>query len=301
MREPVYSVIIPTYNRSGMLREAIRSVIDQSFQDFEILVIDDHSTDDTRNAVEEFNDDRIQYILNDRQQGGAGTRNCGIFRAKGRWTAFLDDDDIWLPEKLEIQYNKIKEIDHSTGFLYSGYSYKSPRKRWDGHVFTPRFEGQIMNDLLYDNYIGALCTVLIRTDILKEIGGFDERFRAHQDIDLYVRAAAVTKVAFVKDCLATVTLHSENRITLDYEKKLEACLLFWEKHADLIKLKYRLLHRIASRVFVFAVALGNVSKIQKCLIWALSGAFIDPKNFIWMMRSTLSIYFKSKLQKRSME
>jgi glycosyltransferase involved in cell wall biosynthesis len=298
LKSPFFTVIIPTHNRFKLLKKAVKSVIDQSFSDFELLVIDDHSSDDTKKIVKEFEDDRITYIINDRGVGGAGTRNCGIFRAKGQWTAFLDDDDLWLPEKLEVQYNKITEINDSIGLIYSGFSFRSSRKRWNGHIVAPKKQGRILDDLLYDNYIGTLTTVIIRTHILQTLGGFDERFFAHQDIELYVRVAAVSNIAFVRQCLATVVLSSDSRITADSKKKLQGCSLFWEKYSDFINRSLKLKHRAASRVFVYAIVLSNNKEIKKSLFWALMGLFIDPKNFIWMLRSTVSLFFKTKIIKQ---
>jgi glycosyltransferase involved in cell wall biosynthesis len=297
MENPFFTVVIPTHNRSQLLKQALQSVIDQSFSDFEILVIDDHSSDNTKQIVKEFKDSRITYILNDRGTGGAGTRNCGIFRARGLWTAFLDDDDLWSPEKLEVQYKKINEINDSIGLIYSGFSFRSSRKRWNGHIVEPKRQGRMLDDLLYDNYIGTLTTVLIRTHILKALGGFDERFFAHQDIDLFVRVAAVSNIAFVSHCLATVLLTSNNRISDDFKKKLQGCYLFWEKHSDLINRSPKLKHRAASRVFVYAVVLLDIDKIIKCFNWAILGIFIDFKNFAWMVRSTISLFMKSRIAK----
>jgi glycosyltransferase involved in cell wall biosynthesis len=297
LKNPFFTVIIPTHNRSKLLKRAIQSVIDQTFSNFELLVVDDHSSDDTKQIVRSFKDDRITYILNDRGTGGAGTRNCAIFKAQGKWTAFLDDDDRWVPQKLEVQNKKINEINDSIGLIYSGFSFKSSRKRWNGHIVVPKRQGRMLDDLLYDNYIGTLTTVLIRTHILKNLGGFDERFPAHQDIDLYVRVAAVSNIAFVNQCLATVVLSSNNRITGNFKKKLKGCSLFWEKHSNLINCSAKLRHRAASRVFVYAVVLFDIDKIMKCIIWAFLGVFIDPKNFVWMVRSTISLFVQSRIAK----
>ena len=90
---PTFSVVIPTHNRAEMLREAIQSVLDQTFTDFELLVVDYHSSDNTAEVVASVADPRIIYLINDHARGGAGTRNAGTFRAKGEWVAFLDSDE----------------------------------------------------------------------------------------------------------------------------------------------------------------------------------------------------------------
>src|SRR5215831_17207605 len=127
------SVIIPTYNRAGFLRTAIISVLNQTFQDFEIIVVDDASTDNTPEVVTHFGDKRIKYIHNDINKGDAGTRNVGVVNSNCTYIAFLDDDDEWLPNKLQMQidmledalidiagiYTNILEIDKVSGKILS--------------------------------------------------------------------------------------------------------------------------------------------------------------------------------------
>ncbi len=107
MNNTFFTVIIPTYNRLELLKDAIQSVIDQTFSDFELIIVDDQSTDNTKEMVCSFCDERIKYFLNDHVKGPGGARNSGIFRAKGEWIAFLDSDDIWLPKKLDLIHEKI--------------------------------------------------------------------------------------------------------------------------------------------------------------------------------------------------
>ncbi len=109
MNKPFFTVVIPTHNRSILLKRAVESVLSQTFEDFELIVIDDHSTDDTASVVKSFTDPRIRYLINQRTKGACGARNTGIFSAKGKWVAFLDDDDVWLPEKLKYQYEVDKK------------------------------------------------------------------------------------------------------------------------------------------------------------------------------------------------
>src|SRR5215813_6292011 len=107
---PKVSVIIPTHNRAESIRSAITSVLNQTFQDFEIIIIDDASEDQTREVIANFNDTRIKVIHNQVSKGAAGSRNIGIMHSNCEYIAFLDDDDEWLPEKLKIQ---VCLLDHS--------------------------------------------------------------------------------------------------------------------------------------------------------------------------------------------
>lgn len=97
------SVIIPTYNRAHLIKKSLQSVLDQTLQPYEIIVIDDFSTDDTEEVVKSLNSPLIKYVKNQRKKGANGARNTGILMAQGEFIAFHDSDDIWLPEKLKLQ------------------------------------------------------------------------------------------------------------------------------------------------------------------------------------------------------
>lgn len=103
------SVIVPTYNRANLLGETIRSILNQSYKNLELIIVDDGSTDNTEEVITSFTDDRIIYIKTQNWGGPARPRNIGIKKAKGEYLAFSDDDDIWMENKLEIQIEKIKE------------------------------------------------------------------------------------------------------------------------------------------------------------------------------------------------
>ena len=150
---PFFSVVIPTHTRSALLAQAIQSVLSQTFTDFELIVVDDHSTDETQKQLAHYDDPRLTYLLNDHSRGGAGARNAGIARAQGQWIAFLDDDDVWLPQKLAQQYQKIKSVTAEIGLVYTGYATYDFQRGRILREFRPQKEGWLLNDLLYENYI----------------------------------------------------------------------------------------------------------------------------------------------------
>ena len=286
---PFFTVVIPTYNRPDYLREAISSVLNQTFEHFEIIVVDDNAEEPARPVVESFKDNRLHYCKNDHQKGGAGTRNAGIFRSKGEWIAFLDDDDLWLPEKLERQYQKIRETDNDVGLVYTGHTRFDPETYQPKQTFVPKHEGWLYQQLLYENVIGGLYSVVIRRDILERVEGLDERFPALQDADLYVRVAKLCKVAFVEEPLVQVRDSKLGRITTNYNSKLQGNQLFWEKYrADLSQDK-RLTHRAASRVFMFAVPEGNLRALAASTPWTLAGLILDRKNIIRVARFVVRV------------
>jgi len=182
-KQPFFTVVIPTYNRSAMLAEAIDSVLAQTFTDFELIVIDDHSQDDTAQVVAPFADPRICYLLNERSKGACGTRNTGIFKARGTWIAFQDDDDLWQPEKPAYQHERIQSVGDRVGLIYTGYTSVGT----DDSIkqVVPQEEGPLLDALLYKNVIGAFPSVVVRRDLLLAVNGLDERFLAMQDGDLF--------------------------------------------------------------------------------------------------------------------
>ena len=116
------SVIVPTHNRADYLSAAIESVLEQTFQDFELLVVDDASTDTTAALVSSFSDSRIKFIRLDMNRGGSAARNQGILSSRCDYIAFLDDDDAWTPEKLELQVELLDRAPAEVGAVYTGYT-----------------------------------------------------------------------------------------------------------------------------------------------------------------------------------
>jgi glycosyltransferase involved in cell wall biosynthesis len=230
--------------------------------------------------------------VNDHTKGLPGARNAGIFRAKGEWVAFLDDDDVWLSRKLEVVYNKIKEVDHTTGLIYTGSANYDFDKKQEISLSIPEKKGWIQNELLYKNYVEVPSAVVIRIDILREVGGCDESIQYGEDHDLYVRIAGVSKIDFIREKLTYIRTSNKDRLTFKLNKRLLGHLQFWEKHKRIINKDRRLRHRAASRVFVFAVVQGNLTAIFKTLPWTLSGLLFDLPNCIWIVQTILGNFIR---------
>ena len=103
MEKDLVSIIMPSYNTAPYIRETIQSVLDQTYQNWELIIVDDCSTDNTDGVVASIKDDRIRYLKNEKNSGAAVSRNRALREAEGRWIAFLDSDDVWMPDKLEKQ------------------------------------------------------------------------------------------------------------------------------------------------------------------------------------------------------
>jgi glycosyltransferase involved in cell wall biosynthesis len=206
--KPLVTVIIPTFNRAPLVGRAIRSVLSQTWQDWELLVVDDASTDGTEEAVRSFSDARIQYLRHDRNQRVSAARNTGIRVARGEYVSFLDDDDEWLPEKLAKELEVFRNSDPEVGLVYTG------KTVFDEHgrilqVRMPTLSGWVYDAMLERHFIGSPSRVTIRKEVLERVAGFDETFVNCQDYDLWLRVAKVSKIACVPRLLVKRYLLSD--------------------------------------------------------------------------------------------
>ena len=192
---PVVSVVIPTYNRGSLAGRAVESVLAQTFQDFEIIVVDDGSNDNTESVVKAFCDPRVRYIHHEENRGGSAARNTGIKAARGAYIAFLDSDDEWLPEKLQSQLDTLQELPPCWGGGCTGFWLVEGTSVVER---TPDLPPNLSNWLLAHCPLSAGSTLMVRKEILGKIGYFDESLPRHQDWDLLLRLAENYKLAMVK-------------------------------------------------------------------------------------------------------
>lgn len=215
---PQISVIIPTYNRANLLSRAINSVLRQTFSDFELIVVDDSSEDNTKALVETLKDLRIKYMCHEENRGAAAARNTGIRMSRGEYIAFLDSDDEWLPEKLEKQISKFEELHHKVGVVYSGLSVFSNGELVRQDI--PVKSGNIYRDQLLQDYVFPTSTIMVRKECLMEIGGFDETLPARQDYDLSLRLSKLYEFAFIPEPLVKIYWDSDKRVTNSQKRRL---------------------------------------------------------------------------------
>lgn len=191
------SVIIPTHNRPALLGGAIRSVLNQTFQDFELLVVDDASDDNPEHVVRSFADPRIRFVRHTVAQGGGAARNTGIRDTSGMYVAFLDDDDVWYPQKLALQVPLLDHGPANLALVYGGYDTGNANGEQTIGTRIPTARGDLRNRLLSSNVIGGTSLILVRRTALESVGGFDESLPSFQDHDLYLRLSERYEFDFV--------------------------------------------------------------------------------------------------------
>jgi glycosyltransferase involved in cell wall biosynthesis len=237
LMNPKVSVIIPTKNRAHYVSFAIKSVLDQTFKDFELIVCDAASTDNTEEVVGKFDDERIRYIREDIDRGVSASRNIGIRNSKGTFVAFLDDDDLWMPSKLEKQLDLIEKRP-SVGVVTTGFWEVNQR----GNILRfkiPSVKGKIFPAILRKNYVGNCSMVLARKECLEKVGMFDENLHAAEDYDLWIRLAKYYEFEYVKEYLVLGRIH-EISISTDRQRVLRATKLLHKKYSrELMRLPDR--------------------------------------------------------------
>lgn len=230
--EGLVSVIIPTYRRSDMLDRAIKSVLNQTYNKIELLLINDNIPDDEYSQslvqrVEQYKQDvRFRLVLQEKHINGAVARNVGIRQAKGEYIAFLDDDDWWEPDKLEKQVAELSRLDESWG----GVSCKFTQYDSSGKVIgksAKYSDGYIYLDVLNLITDVTACSLLLRHDDLDCSGYFDENLLRHQDFQLLVNFTKLYKLKLVDDYLLNIDV-SDAQNRPDGKKLLEHKKRFFE-------------------------------------------------------------------------
>ena len=204
MSVPRVSVILPAFNRETLVARAIDSVLAQTWTDFELIVVDDASTDDTRTVLERYRaHPRVRLVLSDTNRGGSGARNLGIEAARGTLIAFQDSDDVWLPHKLAAQVAALDAHAHA-GLCYcasvyadGGRTYYIPEPVFD------RLDGDMSSEILRRNATSTQ-TLLIRREDLDRAGHFDASLKRFQDWDLMIRVAQVTEFVFLPEPMVMI-------------------------------------------------------------------------------------------------
>ncbi len=229
-RAPRVSVIIPTFNRAHLLRRALASVLSQDFTDFEVLVIDDHSTDGTQGLLDDVRsaDPRVRGFLQPENRGVSAARNRGFREARGELIAFLDSDDEWLAGKLARQVTFFDEAPSRVGLLY-GAVHTVGASEW---VSKPVHRGKIHRVLLRENVIHGTSGVMLRREAVERTGAFDEEIPAIEDWDYWIRLSREFDVDFLPEPMIRYHATPDDllRKTLNKRENLDARAYLYARH-----------------------------------------------------------------------
>jgi len=277
------SVIIPTHDRAALVERAVASVLAQSYPVLECIVVDDGSADGTWPLLERLvqADARLRAFRHDRPAGASAARNTGLAAARGRYVAFLDDDDVWLPDKLEKQIALLEASPPAVGLVYCWFDYRAGDALLPGR--HPTLAGRIFPQLLEHQPLGNASTLLVPKAVADAVGGFDADLPRGNDGDFIRRVARDHEVCCVAEVLVHVDVgHGGPRIT-DYDRRGARAALAAD-HAKLRKFAPELERDPRQRAAIYGTIGFHHSLLGE---WALAG------RWFWRGVSTRPLAFST--------
>lgn len=298
---PEVSIIMNIFNGAATLREALQSALDQTFADWELLAWDDRSTDDSAAIVASFRDPRIRYFLAPQLMSLGQARDAAIKKAHGEWLAFLDQDDIWLPRKLELQLALADSP--SVGLIYGRtlafYPNGSQRDHDYFHEFEPLPEGDLVPELLGRGCFIAMSSALLRRSAVQGAGGIPEFIRFTPDYFLYVSVGSRYATRALQEVVCRYRIHPAN-MTARYRRETlaEALVLVeeWRSHLSEGAYRARTTHLSTAQAVEELRTRGRAARGLQRLLRDGSLSYLAGRPFVhlfrWMRRLVLRPYWK---------
>ena len=207
---PMITVVLPSYNSMRYIAETMETVLNQTYQDFEVLVVNDGSTDGTPNWVDQLSQREPKVrMVSQANQGLAGARCTGVINARGKYIAFIDDDDLWEPTKLEKQVNSL-ESNSQAGLCYTWTALADSNGKATGRVIASNAEGNVWQQMTEMNIVCCGSTPMIRRSCFDEVGLFDHQISPSDDWDMWWRIAAKYEFTVIKEPLIRYRQHPNN-------------------------------------------------------------------------------------------
>ena len=299
-KSPKVSVIIPVYNQAQFIDKAIESVLKQSYQDFEIVVVNDGSTDKTEAIIKGFVDIRIRYINHIDNRGVSAARNTGIRASLGDYIALLDSDDEFLPQRLEKQIQLLQNTSSDVGVVCAWSFNVDEKGNYISKRCLPKKDGYIYENLLSTNPI-SVPTVLIRRECFEKVGLFDSALDGQEDWDMWIRIAKYYQFSLIKIPLAQRRIHP-NRISYNLEKKIVTAKRIIKKHFNDLKIRKNIHSKHYFYIGLRCCRIGKTGIARKYISKAISLypfylryyillflSFLGPKGFLALVKLIRSL------------
>lgn len=302
---PTVSVIIPTYNRGDLILDSLQSIFLQNYSDYEIIVVDDGSTDNTEDVLSYLiKDNKIRYVKQD-NHGESSARNHGILLSQGKYIAFLDSDDLFEPTKLKMQVQYLE--DHpEIGLVHSGYTKFDNYGHDLGYRDTSWFCGMIYPKLLLHwTVLMAVDTVMVPKKVFEAVGLFDETLRMGPDLDMWRRISRKYSFGFISESLARVRVH-EGNISGNKLKATEGFIQYLERaFEDAPDLSFRFKRRVYSKMFstqAYNLLSGSGDDFLRAArlnaVHAIKYDCLNPHGFIAFFSTMFGYNFRNLLVKQ---
>lgn len=290
---PLVTVYIPTYNRCDLLRRAVDSVLQQSHQNFELIIVDDCSTDNTIEYLQKLSeqDPRVRFFTKESNSGACTSRNIAIKHAAGEFITGLDDDDYFLPNRIEVFVNHVHLLNEYSFIYGNNYLKHGSELTLPGSRFI-RPKTMAAHDLLQANLVGNQC--FIRTEKMKSMGLFSEKLKAWQDMDTWYRlllndshhrAKQINEVTYVQD-----VTHEYGRISTS--NRLKKIIDVYQTFCDQNELSLKHRQILAGHLAFYGVKVPN--KVFLYRILCSYNFYFLWINFRWLIKNQLNKYVLPK-------
>lgn len=302
---PIVSVIIPTFGRPFLLRNAIQSTLNSTFLDLEILVVDDNEKEDlkteTKKIVQEFDSGVVKYLVNDRSKGGCGARNCGLINSNSDVIVFLDDDDLMVNMGIE---HRLAVLDDGADFVFGrhlyvdsiyGYAIESPFESKDSFSF---------NDFMAGYCPATTSALMAKKAAIIGCGMFSEELESYQDYDMWLRASKKYLIKKTDQIVVEFIQHSGDRVGVNISKRIRALNVLvskWRKEIDASGGGGIFINRMLYAAYMKngKVLLSNKNGGRKSAFISFYNAFLLKENrrspVIWMGLSLIGFNLTKKL------
>ncbi len=284
---PIVSVVIPTYNRKSIISRAINSVLNQTYKNYEIIIVDDGSTDDTIEYIKDHFNSKVKCI-SQKNKGASSARNRGISEAKGKYVAFLDSDDEWVESKLQGQVAFLEKNPEIA--LLCGRTYRSDNIKKVNSSISQSIVGDLFPTLFMHSFVSTP-TVIVKKEVLDEVGGFDTNYKSAEDFDLWLKITKNYKCAFLPDLVAIVNRGKDNLSTDKITLHLHA-LTILEIHYDENRIPRNKYNKAISDSYIALgrnyLKSGQISQAKKSFIKSFKIFPFRLRSIRYLMKASLT-------------
>lgn len=283
-RAPTFSVIMPTYNRAHLVMNAVNSVLEQTFTDFEFIIVDDGSTDGTHELLDAIEDPRVRVVSNTRTKGAPGARNTGIFMAAADWICAIDSDDLWDKDFLAHLATGVLQAHDEVGIVYGSTSWVD-----DGRVSRVKeasVGGFTFPRMLHDQFFYHTASA-VRTSLLRELDGYDETLGDCEDTDVQLRLTQRCEMLPVPEAMYFYIRGGDDQMTRDYPRAAASMKRFMDKHFDLYDAHPAARFDTASKVLTLAVRGGQWKLARQMWLTIFPALWHEPVMFVRYQKRAL--------------
>lgn len=290
INQPLVTGIITTYKRKPeIVVRAAKSVLNQTYKNIELIVVDDSPADFyLRRSVESSIralGENIQYILHEVNQGACAARNTGLLAARGEFVAYLDDDDEWMPTKLEkmLPFFSNKDI----GLVYCGSTVYNEITGESNYFYQKFIRGNVYDQMLTFNYIGSTSFPIMRRELLLRINGFDPLMKSCQDYDVWLRLARICSFEYTEEALVRYHTHGGEQISKNYSNVVSGHLRIIEKNK---KALYNNKKAYNSQLLMLVDGYAGVAQYWNCTKTYLKAVIKAPQNIYENLRGLYAVF-----------